>query len=304
MGESFKPQEKVGKSGKESLPERYILHNLNAAAKKINDHLEAREFSLATQVAYKYFYVYLCDTYIENSKAIFDEGSEEQKESAKQTLYTAIEGGLNMIHPFMPFLTEELWQRLPRRQGDKTPSICIAPFPQYSQELEDETANAEYELLVDSAKGLRSMTAEYGIKDNASTYIQALDDSTHSILSSPTSLPSIRSLAGKTVSEIKILSPSETAPSGCAVYTIGTSATAYLDVKGRIELDKEITKAQDRLTKANETITRQKKIMDNDWEEKVSDVVKEQEREKLKAAELEAKNWEASIAQFEKMKIE
>lgn len=294
MGESFTPQEKVGKSGKESLPERYILHNLNAAAKKINDHLEAREFSLATQVAYKYFYVYLCDTYIENSKAIFDEGSEEQKESAKQTLYTAIEGGLNMIHPFMPFLTEELWQRLPRRQGDKTPSICIAPFPQYSQELEDETANAEYELLVDSAKGLRSMTAEYGIKDSASTYIQALDDSTHSILSSPTSLPSIKSLAGKTVSEIKILSPSETAPSGCAVYTIGTSATAYLDVKGRIELDKEIAKAQDRLTKANETITRQKKIMDNDWEEKVSDVVKEQEREKLKAAELEAKNWEAS----------
>ncbi|EFQ92380.1 hypothetical protein PTNB73_09823 [Pyrenophora teres f. teres] len=304
LGDSFTPREKISKTGAESLPERYILHQLNTAAKKINDHLEAREFSLATQVAYKYFYVYLCDTYIENSKAIFDEGSEEQKESAKQTLYTAIEGGLTMIHPFMPFLTEELWQRLPRRQGDKTPSITIATFPQYSQEFDDETANAEYELLVDSAKGLRSLTAEYAIKEGASTYIQSLNDAAHNTLSSPTSLPSIRSLAGKTVADIKILSPSESAPSGCAVYTIGTSATAYLDVKGHIELDKEITKAQDRLTKANETITRQKKIMDDEWEQKVSDAVKEQEKEKLKAAELEAKNWEASIQQFEKMKIE
>jgi valyl-tRNA synthetase len=244
------------------------------------------------------------DTYIENSKAIFDEGSDEQKESAKQTLYTAIEGGLTMIHPFMPFLTEELWQRLPRRQGDKTPSITVAAFPQYVQEFDDETANAEYELLVDSAKGLRSLTAEYAIKEGASTYIRALDEATHTILSSPTSLPSIRSLAGKTVSDIKILSPSDSAPSGCAVYTVGSSATAYLDVKGRIELDKEITKAQDRLAKATETITRQKKIMDDEWEEKVSDAVKEQEKERLKTAELEARNWEASIEQFQKMKLE
>ncbi|KAF1832391.1 hypothetical protein BDW02DRAFT_625714 [Decorospora gaudefroyi] len=304
LGDSFTPRGKIANTGKETLPERYILHQLNIAAKKINEHLEAREFSLATQVAYKYFYVYLCDTYIENSKAIFDEGSEEEKESAKQTLYTAIEGGLTMIHPFMPFLTEELWQRLPRRQADKTPSITVASFPQHTQEFDDETANAEYELLVDSAKGLRSLTAEYAIKEGGSTYIQALNDATHSTLSSPTSLPSIRSLAGKTVSDIKILSPSDSAPSGCAVYTVGSSATAYLDVKGRIELDKEITKAQDRLVRANETITRQRKIMDDEWEEKVSDAVKEQEREKLKTAELEARNWEASIEQFEKMKLE
>lgn len=298
------PRAKIAKSGKETLPERWILHKLTISAKKINQHLEQREFSLATQVAYKYFYEFLCDTYIENSKAIFDEGSDEQKESAKQTLYTAIEGGLTMIHPFMPFLTEELWQRLPRREGDKTPSITIASFPQYSQEFDDEAAEAEYELLVDSAKGLRSLTAEYAVKEGASTYIQSLTDAAHSTLSASTSLPSIRSLAGKTVAEISILSPSDPAPTGCAVYTIGSSATAYLDVKGRIEIDKEITKAQDRLAKANDTIARQKKIMDPEWEEKVSDVVKDQERSKLRDAETEARNWQASIEQFEKLKLE
>ncbi|KAH6456415.1 valine--tRNA (Val) ligase [Parastagonospora nodorum] len=298
------PRAKIAKSGKESLPERWILHKLTTSAKKINQHLDAREFSLATQVAYKYFYEFLCDTYIENSKAIFDEGSEEQKESAKQTLYTAIEGGLTMIHPFMPFLTEELWQRLPRREGDKTPSITVASFPEYTQEFDDAAAEDEYELLVDSAKGLRSLTAEYAFKEGAKTYIQALDNKAQGTLSTSTSLPSIKSLAGKTVAEITILSPSDPAPTGCAVYTIGSAATAYLDVKGRIEIDKEITKAQDRLVKANETIQRQKKIMDDEWEQKVSDVVKDLEKSKLKDAETEARNWQASIEQFERLKLE
>lgn len=87
------------------------------------------------------------------------------------------------------------------------------------------------------------------------------------------------------------------------MYTVGASATVYLDVKGRIDIDKEITKAQDRLKKANETTVRQKKIMDEEWEQKVSESVKETEREKLKAAEAEARNWQASIEQFEKLKI-
>ena len=98
--------------------------------------------------------------------------------------------------------------------------------------------------------------------------------------------------------------PTWTAPTGCAVYTIGSAATAYLDVKGRIEIDKEISKAQDRLSKANDTIARQKKIMDPEWEEKVSDVVKDQERSKLQDAETEARNWQASIEQFQRLKLE
>lgn len=209
-----------------------------------------------------------------------------------------------MIHPFMPFLTEELWQRLPRREGDKTKSITIAAFPQYIEEFDDESAETEYELLVDCSKGLRSLTAEYSIKENATTFIQPLNDAAHTSLSATTSLPSIRSLAGKTVSNITILSPSDPAPTGCAVYTVGSAATAYLDVKGRIEIDKEITKAQDRLKKATETIEKQKQIMDADWEGKVSDVVKDQEKEKLKAAEIEARNWQASIEQFQSLKLE
>ena len=60
-----------------------------------------------------------------------------EQESAKQTLYTALEGGLTMIHPFMPFLTEELWQRLPRRPDDTYPSLVLATYPQHKAELDN-----------------------------------------------------------------------------------------------------------------------------------------------------------------------
>ena len=66
----------------------------------------------------------------------------------------------------MPFLTEELWQRLPRRPGDKTPSIVIAKYPQHDSTLEDDDAEASYELLLGCSKGIRSLMAEYAIKED------------------------------------------------------------------------------------------------------------------------------------------
>jgi valyl-tRNA synthetase len=122
----FVPEKTNAKTGKESLSERWILHKMNQAAEEVNRALEDREFSQSTQIVYRYIYDHLCDVFIENSKAIIQDGTPEQKKSAANTLYTAIESALLMIHPFMPFLSEELWQRLPRRLGDKTPSITIA----------------------------------------------------------------------------------------------------------------------------------------------------------------------------------
>lgn len=71
-----------------------------------------------------------------------------------------------MLHPFMPFLSEELWQRLPRRQGDTTPSIVIARYPEYEEDLNDPLAASQYELLIACSKGIRSLMAEYAIKQD------------------------------------------------------------------------------------------------------------------------------------------
>lgn len=65
----------------------------------------------------------------------------------------------------MPFLTEELWQRLPRRQGDETRSIMIAKYPVYDPELDNYAAEAAYELVLGSSRGIRSLMVEYAFKD-------------------------------------------------------------------------------------------------------------------------------------------
>lgn len=165
LPKDFVPQAKGGKTGKESLPERWILHKFTTAAKQINEALDAREFSRSTSLAYAYWYDNLCDVYIENSKAIIRDGTEEEKRSAIDTLYTVLEGALCLIHPFMPFLTEELWQRLPRRPEDKTKSIVVAAYPEFDASLEDFESEAAYELLLGCSKGVRSLMSEYSIKE-------------------------------------------------------------------------------------------------------------------------------------------
>lgn len=71
-----------------------------------------------------------------------------------------------MIHPFMPYVTEELWQRLPRRPGDKNPSIVKAAYPRYNPELDDVEVEAAYDLVFAVVKAIRSLASEYGIKED------------------------------------------------------------------------------------------------------------------------------------------
>jgi valyl-tRNA synthetase len=139
---------------------------MNKAARDINVAIADREFAKSTNIVYKYWYNELCDVYIENSKSIIRDGTPEERDSAIQTLYTALEAALTMIHPFMPFVTEEMWQRMPRRPEDKTKSVMVAKYPTYNEVLDDPESESAYELVLDCVKGGRSLTSEYAIKEN------------------------------------------------------------------------------------------------------------------------------------------
>ncbi|KAI0550657.1 hypothetical protein F4679DRAFT_200422 [Xylaria curta] len=131
LGNDFVPRDSGALTGKESLPERWIMTKMNTAAKQINQALEEREFAKSTQISYRLLYNELFDIYVENSKSILSDGTPEEARSAKDTLYTTLESGLQLMSPFMPFLTEELWQCLPRRPGDNTCSVSIAEYPEF-----------------------------------------------------------------------------------------------------------------------------------------------------------------------------
>lgn len=163
----FVPAKQAAAAPAKTLAERWILHKMNHAAKEVNVAIQDREFARSTAIIYKYWYSELCDVYIENSKAIIRDGTPEERESAIQTLYTALEAALTMIHPFMPFISEEMWQRMPRRPSDETKSIMIAKYPVYNAALDDPASETAYELVLDCVKAARSLTAEYAIKENA-----------------------------------------------------------------------------------------------------------------------------------------
>ncbi|KAL8987545.1 MAG: hypothetical protein Q9177_003253 [Variospora cf. flavescens] len=306
---SYTPPSSSSKSGLESLADRWILHKLNTACAEIHDALAQREFSVATTVSYQYWYAQLCDTYIENSKSLIQSGTRQEQESATNTLYTALESGLRLIHPFMPFLTEELWQRLPRRSGDSTPSITISPYPQSSDELSDPTAEEAYELVLDVSKSIRSLTAEYNIRDNAQLYIQLYNQKAKATLDAE--LQSLRSLCGKAVapadsgSTITILSASDAKPTGCVAQSVSAAATVLMHVKGKIDLDAEIDKAKQKLQTVTMSIKKQRDILKGmEGKDAVKDSVKEVEKRKLENGEAEVELLRGVVERFEALRLE
>ncbi|KAL7919012.1 tRNA synthetases class I domain-containing protein [Trichoderma austrokoningii] len=249
LGDDFVPRESSALTGRESLPERWILTKMNNAAKQINQELEAREFSKSARISHQFLYDELFDIFIENSKSIISDGTPEEARSAMDTLYTALETGLRLVSPFMPFLTEELWQRLPRRPGDDTCSISIAEYPEFEESFHDPRSEVAYELVLGCSRGFRVLLAEYAVKDNAIAYILPLTQATHETASAQIS--AIKSLSSRTPIDISILPVGSATPAGCAVFPVSAEANVYLEVKDRIQdAGKEVEKFRAKLAEA------------------------------------------------------
>lgn len=88
----------------------------------------------------------------------------ETRRSAQNTLYTCLDHGLRLLHPFMPFVTEELWQRLPRRPNDPTPSIMLASFPVADTAFVDARSERAFNLVFDAIRAGRSLASQYNVQ--------------------------------------------------------------------------------------------------------------------------------------------
>ncbi|KAH6840881.1 tRNA synthetases class I-domain-containing protein [Chaetomium sp. MPI-CAGE-AT-0009] len=224
----YVPPSKLAKTGNESLSERWVLHRLNVAARAVHEALEKREFSRSAQAVYRYWYDDVCDVFIETSKAVLQDGSDAAKASAIDTLYAAVEGGLTLTHPFMPFLSEELWQRLPRRQGDSTPSIVKARYPEYRADLDGGDAAEKFELVISCARGIRSLAAETGIKRDGVGYVACQDAADLVLLRAE--VGPLKSLVGRAIASLTMLETEkgESELEGCAVFPISPATAVYL----------------------------------------------------------------------------
>jgi valyl-tRNA synthetase len=155
------------------LHERWILSRLNKTARAMDEALNGYQFHEAVQTLYHFFWDDFCDWYIELTKA--DVSSEEPtpaRDTARSRLLTVLEQALRLLHPFMPYITEDLWQRLPGARekllhpayANAPPTIMLAAYPQSDAALIDEQAESEMSLVIDLISRVRNIRSELNVK--------------------------------------------------------------------------------------------------------------------------------------------
>ncbi len=150
------PSERGG-AGEDSLPERWIMSRLQCTIAKVNSAFGTYDFDDACAALYEFLWNEYCDWFVELCKPALQGDDGPAKQTARATLYLVLETTLRLLHPVMPYVTEEIWQALPH-EGD---TICLAPFPQADAALIDEEAEAGIGLLIHSITALRTLRAEY-----------------------------------------------------------------------------------------------------------------------------------------------
>ena len=122
-----------------SLADRWVISRLNRAIKETLEALESFKFNEASNTLYQFIWGEFCDWYIELCKGALYGTNDDAKATTRAVLTYALDQLLKLLHPFMPYVTEEIWQRLPRREGDPE-SIVIAPYPFAQESLADDEA--------------------------------------------------------------------------------------------------------------------------------------------------------------------
>ena len=145
-----------------ALVHRWILHRLNAVTGEVKAALETYRFDVAADRLYHFFWDEYADWYIEMVKGHL-QGPPEERDAARAVLLEVHDRILRLLHPIIPFVTEELWQKLPRRPEDGQ-AICLAKFPEPRQDWNDPATDAEIGLLQAVVTTIRTARAERSVK--------------------------------------------------------------------------------------------------------------------------------------------
>jgi valyl-tRNA synthetase len=282
------------------LSDRWILSRLNYCITECNNALQRFDFTRYTNMCYDFWMRELCDVYIELLKPRFKNLDPSSRNTAKHVLYTCIEQMLRLIHPAMPFISEELWQRLPGK--DLTPndmeSIMLNRFPQARTDWKDDQAEAEMKLMIDAAYSVRLMKAQFKIGDhiNPDVYISCDQEPILKELLD-------HSLYIQTLGHCGLLQKLEETPQGCASARINEHCTAYLSLSGHVNFDAEIERQRSKYHKLQNVYDKLcKKIETESYRLKVEQSIQEEDREKIAKIQGELKQLEQMISDLEQIR--
>ena len=141
------------------LEDKWILSRLNTTVKEMTENMEKYELGVAAQKIYDFIWDDYCDWYIELTKARLQGEDEGAKEQAQRVLLYVLTGLLKLLHPFMPFLTEEIWQALPH-EGEH---LMTSHWPEYREEMDFRREEETMELVMDVIRAVRTRRAEMNV---------------------------------------------------------------------------------------------------------------------------------------------
>jgi len=262
--------------------ERWILARLNCTAAAAGAAFAAYDFRAATDAIHAFLLQDLCGVYLEAVKPVLQAAPAADQASARDTLYTCLERGFRLLHPFMPFITEELWQRLPRRAADP-PSIMVAAYPLPELAWDDAALLADMEQVLAAAQALRALRATYGFTGRVQLPV-------HIRAHSPALVDCFK--LGASVVEVlccaptvAVLTAEDPQPKGCAVKIVSPDLELHVELVGHgLDLAKEQKKLANKKTKLErERAALAKRMAHAHYTERVPENVREDDKEKLAA---------------------
>ncbi len=259
-----------------SLPDAWILHRYNETVKAVTGQMNKYELGEAARLIYDFLWHDFCDWYIELSKNSLYGSDKEEQTRVRSVLVFVLENTLRLLHPFMPFLTEEIWQQIPPG-GD---SLIQATWPLEEEVFNSISPDGEMELIMDVIRHIRNLRSEMQISPR--TKITAVFRATHadSLAILRRGENYIRTLAGV---ENLITGDKDIPKPDPALTAVMHAGEVHLPLIGVVDLEQEIRRLQKELATTEAEVFRcQKKLANGNFIAKAPAHIVEEEKEKLK----------------------
>lgn len=267
--------EDIDLSGELSIADKWILTRLNHTIEQVTRNTEKYEFGEAGRYLYNFIWDELCDWYIEMAKLPLYGDDEEKKKTTQSVLAFVLDQTMRLLHPFMPFITEEIWQKLPH-EGE---SITIASWPEVKEEFHDEAAAKEMERLMAIIKSVRNIRAE--VDAPMSRKIEMVISAENVAVANE--LEKNREYLERFCNTETLKISTEHQVPDKAMTAVVTGAEIFLPLAGLIDINQEIARLEKELDKWTKEVDRvQKKLSNEGFVKKAPENIVEAERRKEK----------------------
>ncbi len=236
------------------LEDKWILSKLQTASKLINENMEKYELDAAAKLAYEFFRGDFCDWYVEIAKTRVYGQEGGDKTAAQWVLRHVLDKGLKMLHPFMPFITEEIWQKL--QTGEET--IMLSDFPEEEKEFINIEAEKEFDYLKEIISAIRNIRGEANVSPSKKIEVifKTADENARNILQNNAKI--LDKLANVEKYEFNVEIPK------LVGFRLVDTTEIYVPLAELIDLDKEIEKLEKKIEKTQVELDKVLKKLSNE----------------------------------------